>query len=165
MKANLELTLITREVHYCFVRKVKDKRYLIPAIQHRINRLMNTSQQNNEQATLLLKEFKGKITELTDHFIAETTRFKELLQQKALFHNKPIHFIGQFRKKMILENELSPLLAYFLECYDRLVAILKLLHLAGCFNSEKDFKHTLNNYHKMANHLFCFLLFTPAISQ
>ena len=66
---------------------------------------------------------------------------------------------------MILENELSPLLAYFLECYDRLVAILKLLHLAGCFNTEKDFNHALDNYHKMANHLFRFLLLTPATSQ
>jgi hypothetical protein len=165
MKARIELKLTTREVNKLFVRQLQGKRYFIDAIQYRVNRVINTAHQHDDQASLLLVEFKEKITTLTAHFISETTRLNELLRQKQVFQNKPIQFIVQYRPKILLENHLSPLLAHFLECYDQLIATLKLLFLADCFCTEKDFRHALKHYQIMANQLFSFLLFTPTYRQ
>jgi hypothetical protein len=158
MKANIELALRTREVYQLFERKLKKNRLFIDAIQHRINKLINLSKQQCKQSTTVLEQLKDKLTSLTTYFLAEITRFNVLLNQNKVLEGKSIQYVIQFRPTIILYNHLSPLLVKFLECYDHLIATLKLLRLAGCFCSEIDYFHTVKQYQKMANQLLSSLL-------
>lgn len=160
MKINIELALRTHEVYQLFARKLNGKRLFIDAIQHRLNKLSTLSNQDCRQATVL-EQLKDKITTLTSHFLAETTRFKALLNQKKDFEGKSIQCVVKFRPMMKLFNPLSALLVHFLECYDHLMATLKLLRLAGCFCSDIDYFYIVKHYQKMANQLLSRLLITP----
>ena len=158
MKATIELALGTHEVDNLFERQLTKKRLFIDAIQHRVNKLINRSNQQGMQATAVMEQLEDKITSLSTFFLAETTKFKALLNQKKGFEGKSITYALQFKRTITLYNQSSALLAHFIECYDQLIATLKLLRLAGCFNSDMDYFYALKQYQNRANQLLSSLL-------
>ncbi len=158
MKTTVEVPLRTREVYTLFERKLKGERLFLDAIQHKINKLIGKSKGQDENATLTINYLKEKMTGLTTHFISETTRFEHLLNQKNIFQGKSIQFVIKFRPSLVLYSSLTLLLVQFLECYDNLMATLKILRLADCFCSEMDYFHAVKHYQKMANQLLSSLL-------
>lgn len=163
MKAIIEVPLRTREVYMLFERKLDGKRLFLEAIQHKINKLIGKSKEQNEQATVTLNNLKGKIESLTAHFITETTRFEQILNQKKDLQEKTIQISIQFRPTLVLYSYLSSLLVYFIESYDKLIATLKLLCLTGCFDSEADYFYAKKNYQKMANQLLGYMIVVPLV--
>ena len=63
---------------------------------------------------------------------------------------------------MIVTNPLSMQLIEFIEIYDKLIAALKLLQLAGCFESDEIFWGNTKRYQKIANQMLSDLVLAPA---
>ncbi|MBA2656827.1 MAG: hypothetical protein H0U70_07545 [Tatlockia sp.] len=156
----IEVPLRTREVYTLFERKLKGERLFLEVIQHKINRLIGKSKEQDENATFTINQFKEKMTGLTAHFITETTRFEQLLNKKKVLQGKTIQFVIKFRPTLVIYNSLSLSLVQFLESYDNLIATIKLLRLADCFCSEMDYFHTKSIYQKMANQLLSSMIVT-----
>ena len=60
-----------------------------------------------------------------------------------------------------MTNPLAMQLIEFIEIYDKLIAILKLLHLAGCFESDEAYFGNIKRPQKMANTMLSDLILAP----
>ena len=153
MKINIELSLRTREVYQLFERKINGERMFIEAILHKFNTVINRCQQQNSQALLIYKQINQKILELTQQFMEETTTFEFFIAKKKNFDNKKANFIVQFRPTIAVTNPLAMQLIELIDAYDKLVAMLKLLHLAGCFENDSAYFGNVRRIQKTTNQL------------
>ena len=161
MKANIELPLRTREVYQLFQRKINGDRLFIEAILHKFNTSINCCTQQNPSSPASYKQIERTILELTHQFANDITRFETLLTKKKIFEYKNISYIIKFRPVIIVTNPLAVQLIEFIEIYDRLISILKLLHLAGCFESNAACFNNIRRYQKMANQMLSTIVLTP----
>lgn len=161
MKASIELSLRTREVYKLFERKISGNRLFIDAILHKINRVINSCHNQDLRALASYNQMEQKIINLTQQFSDEIVRFETLLSKKKNFESKKVNFVIQFRPSLIISNSLAMQLIQFIETYDQLVATLKLLHLAGCFETDGLYFGNICRYQKMANQALSTLVLTP----
>lgn len=161
MKVSIELSLRTREVYQLFERKINGERFFIDAILHKLNRVINRCQNQEPHAVAIYNQMEQKILDIEQQFINEMVRFELLLSKKKGFESKKVNFIIQFRPSLIISNPLGLQLIQFIETYDRLMATLKLLHLAGCFETEGLYFGNVSRYQKMANQILSSLVLTP----
>lgn len=160
MKASIVLSLRTREVYRLFERKISGDRFFIAAILHKINKVIHLCQNQDPQYMTTYHQMEQKILHLTQHFTTEIERFETLLAKKKEFDNKKATFIIQFRPLIVVSNPLTMQLIGLIETYDKLLATLKLLHLAGCFGREELYFGNIKRYQKMANQVLSALLLT-----
>jgi hypothetical protein len=163
MKVSIELALRTREVYQLFQRRIDRNQLFIEAILHKFNIVMNRCRQQRPQALSSYKQMNQRITEVTQQFADEIVLFEALLAKKNDFASTKINYITQFRPIIIVANALSVQLIEFIEIYDKLIAALKLLQLAGCFESDEIFWGNTKRYQKIANQMLSTLVLTPAI--
>ncbi len=161
MKVSIELALRTREVYQLFERKISGDRLFIEAILHKFNVLINRCRQRDPQAMASYKQIKQNIIGFTQQFTDEIARFETLLAMKKDFARTKISYIPQFRPVMIVTNPLSIQLIEFIEIYDKLIAALKLLQLAGCFESDEIFWGNTKRYQKLANQMLSNCVLAP----
>ncbi len=162
MKASIELALRTREVYQLFERRISKNRLFIEAILHKFNVVMNRCKQRNPQALAYYKQIEKNIVGFTQQFTNEITRFETLLTMKKDFAHTKVSYIPQFRPVIIATNPLSIKLIEFIEIYDKLMATLKLLQLAGCFESDEVFWGNTKRYQKIANQMLSDLMLSSA---
>ena len=162
MKVSIELALRTREVYQLFERRINGDRLFIEAILHKFNIVMNRCHQQDPLALASYKKIEKNIIEVTQQFTDEITRFETLLAMKKDFAGTKVSYIPQFRPVMILTNSLSIRFIEFIEIYDKLIATLKLLQLAGCLESSEIFWGNTKRYQKIANQMLSYLMLTPA---
>ena len=86
---------------------------------------------------LIVNQIERSIQDWTQQFSDDIHRFEGLLEKQIHFNGKKINFITQFHALIIVDNPLTIRLIEFIEIYDRLIAVIKLLHLAGCFATER----------------------------
>lgn len=165
MKVNIELALRTREVYQLFQRRINGERLFIEAILRKFNVVMNRCRQQKPQALACYKEMGQRIIGFIQQFTDEIVRFETLLAKKQDFASKKISYIVKFRPVIIVSNPLAIQLIEFLETYDKLIAALKLLQLAGCFESDEVFWGNTKRYQKMANQMLSKLVLTPATNR
>lgn len=151
MKASIELALRTREVNQLFHRKINGDRLFIEAILHKFNIVINRCNQQNPQALTAHKQIEQKLQDLTRQFTAEITKFEMLLTKKKYFDNKTINFLSQFHLKITVTNPLALQLIELIETYDKLIAMLKFLGLAGCFKEDEIYFENIKRIQKSTN--------------
>jgi len=103
-----------------------------------------------------------RIVALTQQYINDTERFETLLAKKNSFVNMKLSYIIQFRPVITVTNRLALNLIEFVEVYDKLLALLKMLHLAGCFEADNDFFNNIKRYQKIANIILSSLMLASA---
>ncbi|CZJ02615.1 hypothetical protein PGH45_05595 [Legionella pneumophila] len=161
MKAEITLNLRTREVHKLFERKIRNDTLFIKAILHRFNKIRSACHQNADMNKPLLDNIEHQLLKGSQIFTLETNRFEQLLYKMPEFSQKKIDFITQFHPSILITNHQGALLVNFIDCYDKLVATIKLLHLAGCFSSDSDYYFHIKNIQKTANKVLSTILVEP----
>lgn len=102
---------------------------------------------------------------LTQHFNSEAVRFEAILTKQKNFEHKKISYAVKFQPSIIVTNPLAMQLIEFIEIYDKLIAILKLLHLAGCFDSDEAYFGNIKRLQKMANTMLSDLILAPTTTM
>ncbi|HDU7890476.1 hypothetical protein [Legionella pneumophila] len=151
MKAEITLNLRTREVYKLFERKISGDRLFIDAILHKMNIIISRCHKQDSAAFKVLYEMEKLLDTLIQEFVSETKRFEALLFKKKEFKDKQINFVVQFHPKIIISNPTSEKLVALIEAYDLLVALMKLLHLCGCFDSNNSYLNNVRNLQKTVN--------------
>lgn len=159
MKAEITLNLRTREVYKLFERKISGDRLFIEAILRKMNGVVGGCRKQDPLAIKSFHQIENQLKELTNEFGSEVKRYEGLLSKKKEFKGKEINIVVQFLPKIAVSNTLSLLLAEFIESYDKLIAILKLLRLAGCFESEGDYFVNLRQVQKAVNRALSGVIF------
>ena len=85
-------------------------------------------------------------------------RFEGLLSKKKDFKDKQINFVAQFHPKIKVNNPIGMILADLIEIYDQLIAILKLIRLAGCFDTSEAYFYNIKSHQKLANQVLSKIL-------
>ena len=102
---------------------------------------------------------------LIQQFTDEVNRFEVVLANRKDFGSKKINFIAQFPVKITVMTPLSMRLIAFIGVYDQLVAVLKLLHLAGCFASNHDYFANIKRIQMPANQMLSHVMLFPAVER
>lgn len=153
MKACIELSLRTKEVYQLFERKIHGNRLFIEAILHKFNLVAHLSQDEEPDSMVIFKQMEQAILLITQQFTDEVDRFESVLMKRNNLNCKKIDFMARFNTKIPTTNSLSMQLANFIEIYDRLIATLKLLHIAGCFETIEDYYENIKRLQKLANRM------------
>lgn len=103
-----------------------------------------------KQDPIALHETQQQLNALTQEFDSEIKRFEKLSKKKE-FKDKQINFVVQFHPKITISNPISVKLAELIETYDRLIAILKLLRLTSCFETDKIYFINMKKKQKLTN--------------
>ena len=164
MQAIIELSLKTREVFKLFERHIDGDRLFIEAILHKFNIVMRQCKQQAPRALVAYDQINQAILTLTQQFSDEVNRFETILEKRKEFGRKQINFITQFHTVITINTPLSMRLIEFIEVYDRLIAILKLLHLTGCFASDNDYYANIKRIQTLANQILSSIILTPMIN-
>lgn len=164
MQANIELALKTREVFKLFERRIDRDRLFIEAILHKFCIVTRKCKQQIPEASAAYNQVEQALFTLTRQFADEVNRFESVLANRKYFSSKKINFIAQFHPVMTVSNPLSMRLVEFIDIYDKLIAMLKLLHLVGCFASDNDYYVNIKRIQILANHMLSGIIFIPAHS-
>lgn len=151
MKANVELNLHTREVYQLFERKINDNQLFIPAILRKFDRAMQGCNQQDPQSLMLYKQIELKIQELTQQIRTDTTKFELFLKKKKIFDSSKVNFRIQFRATITVNTPLCMQLIELIDRYDKFVIVLKLLCLAGCFETDAIYFANVTRVQKLMN--------------
>jgi len=158
MQVNIELSPRTHEVYQLFERRINGDRLFIEAILHKFNIVLNRSRQRDQQALTRYATMQQTIIDITRQFFSEFTKFEALLTKNKSFENKKVSYTVIFQPSMIVTSSLAMHLIEFIETYDKLIAIVKLLHLAGCFASDDAYFGNIKRHQKIANQMLSNLL-------
>lgn len=153
MQANIELALKTREVFKLFERRIDGNRLFIEAILRKFNIVMKQCKQQEPSASEAYNQIKQSMLLLTRQFADEVGRFEAVLAKRNDFDSKRINFIAQFYPIIPLKTPLSLHLVAFIETYDKLIALIKLLDWTGFFTSNNDCYSNINRIQKLANQM------------
>ena len=153
MQANIELTLKTREVFKLFERRIDGGRLFVEAILRRFNVVMRQCKQQVPGALVTYNQMEQDIIALTQQFGNEVSRFEAVLASQKDFGRNTINFIAQFHPTITVSTPLSIRLIEFIEIYDKLIAIIKLLHLLGFFTTDSNYCSNIKRIQKYANYM------------
>ena len=163
MQATVELALRTREVYKLFKRTINGDRLFIDAILHKFKIVMDQHKRQIPSRLIAFNEIEQAMLTLTQQFSDEISRYEKILAQRKASANKKISFIEQFHPSIIVSNALCMHLIEFFEMYDQLVALIKLLHLAGCFSSDNDYYANIQRIQTAANRMLSRVMLTPTV--
>jgi len=157
MQANIKLALKTREVFKLFERRIDGDRLFIEAILHKFCIVMR-----RVPTTLVAyNQIEKAMIDLSEQFASDANRFEDLLAKRKDFNGKKINFIAQFHPTITVNTLLSIRLVEFIEIYDKLIATIKLLHLAGCFVSNSDYYANIKHAQSLANQMLSKMMIKP----
>lgn len=151
MSLTIELHLKTRQVYRLFELKISDTRFFMDAVLRKINRIDLVALEIQLQ---IEQDLRSLITE----FSQKSASFEKMLDKNKNIKAKAVNIIPQFYSKITVTNKLGLLLVEFIEIYDNLISLIKLLHLAACFDSDEAYYTNLRNVKKMGNKMLSSLL-------
>ena len=158
MQLTIDLHLKTREVYQLFQLRISDTRFFMDAVLRKINRIDLVAPEIQLQ---IEQDLRSLITE----FSQKSAFFEKMLDKNKNIQAKVVNIIPQFYSKITVTNKLGLLLVEFIEIYDNLIAIIKLLHLAACFDSDEAYYTNLRNVKKMGNRMLSNLLLLSVIKN
>lgn len=144
MSLTIELHLKTREIYRLFELKIDEKRLFMDSVFKKINRINLTTPEAHLQVEQNLRSLISEFTQKTEFF-------EKILESNTKIKAKTIHVTPQFHTSITVINKLEVLLIEFINCYDNLIALIKLLHLAGCFDSDKAYNTNLKHMKKIGS--------------
>lgn len=151
MKATITLELKTREVHHLFTRTINNKRLFMDAILHKLNQIAGAYQKEMPNADLRYQSIQEDLQNLTQYLADQTKLLMATLQKNLVLCDKTLTFKTQFFPVVRLENPLAFTLVTCIEQYDKLVMTIKLLHLAGCFESTQAYYANIKRIQKVVS--------------
>jgi hypothetical protein len=151
MKVTITLNLKTREAHQLFQRKINGDRLFINAILHKLNKITGLCRKEVPGAHEQYQSIQQNLNALSQQFTDESKNFRNILEEKQYLKNKKITITPTFHSQISIENPLTACLINFIETYDNLVATLKLLYLAGSFESEQGYYANITRLQKTVN--------------
>jgi len=151
MKVTMTLELKTREVNQLFERRINGDRLFIDAILHKLNQITGAYRKNIPNAATHYQSVQQDLQNLTQYLANQTKSLTTTLQQNSVLRNKTLTFKTQFFPMVRLENPLALTLVTCIEQYDKLVTTVKLLHLAGCFESTQAYYANTKRIQKKMN--------------
>lgn len=160
MKATIKLALRTREVFNLFKRTINGDRLFIDAILHKFKIVMSQHEHQTPSRLIAFNDIEQAMLTLTQQFSDEISRFEQVLAKRKALNDKKINFIEQFHPSIIVSNTLCLHLIEFIEMYDKLVALIKLLHLAGCFTSDNDYYANIQRIQTITNRMLSHVILT-----
>lgn len=158
MQLTIELQLKTREVYRLFELKINGKHLFIDSVFRKIHRIHLVTPEIHRQVEQELRELIAKFTQ-------KTVSFEKMLDRNKSIKAKAVDVIPQFHFRVIVTNKLGLLLVEFIELYDNLIALMKLLHLSGCFDSNEAYNANIRNVKKMGNRMLSDLLLLRTIKN
>ena len=153
MQLSIEIPLKTYEVYKLFRLKIGNKRFFIEAVLRKLNTIYM-------QPEIYQKVTKDLLA-LTDQFTKEAAYFEKMLNKKPHIQAKNISVNTQFHPRIMANNKSDLLLVEFIQSYDKLIATVKLLHLAGCFESKDAYYANFRSIQKIGNRMFSQILLLP----
>ena len=144
MQLTIDLHLKTQDVYRLFELKIGDTRYFIDSVLKKINRIELMTPEAHLQ---IERDLKLLISDFTD----KTEAFEKMLDNNKSIKAKAIKITSQFHTKITITNKLGLLLIESIRIYDNLIALIKLLRLAACFDSDAAYYTNLKNVKKMGN--------------
>lgn len=154
MSLTIELHLKTREVYRLFELKIDEKRLFMDSVFKKINRIDLTAPD-----TYL--KIEQDLRSLISEFTQKIEIFEKMLKNSAKIKTQTITVTPQFHTSIPLTNNLGFLLVEYIDCYDSLIALIKLLHLSACFGSDEAYYTNLKRVKKMGNRMLSQLLLLP----
>ncbi len=151
MKTSVTIELKTREAYQLFMRKINGDRLFINAVLHKLNKITGLCRKEDPAAVEHFQVIEKNLFALNQQFKAENKKFQKLLQKEEYLKNKKITFKTQFFPQINIENPLAMDLLNVFESFDSLMAIIKLLYLAGCFKSSQDYHSSIQKAQKTLN--------------
>lgn len=158
MSLTIELHLKTREVYRLFELKIDEKRLFMDSVFKKINRIDLTAPGAHLQVE---QDLRSLISEFTQ----KTELFEKILESSTKIKAKTIHVTPRFKTTISLTTKLGVLLIEFIERYDNLIALIKLLYLAGYFDSGKAYYTNLKHVKKMGNKILSNLLLLDTVKR
>ncbi len=158
MQLTIELHLKTRDIYRLFELKINGKHLFIDSILRKINYSHLVTPEIHRQVEQELRELIAKFTE-------KTVSFEKMLDRNKSIKAKAVDIIPPFHFRVIVTNKLGLLLVEFIECYDHLIALIKLLHLSGCFDSNEAYYANIRSVKKMGNRILSDLLLLRIIKN
>lgn len=146
MQLTIDLHLKTREVYKLFELRISDTRFFMDAVLRKINRIDLIAP---EIQLHIEQDLRSLITE----FSQKSASFEKMLDKNKNIKAKAVKIIPQFYSKITVTNKLGLLLVELIEIYDNLISLIKLLHLAACFDSDEAYYANLRNVKKMGNRI------------
>lgn len=151
MQLTIDLHLKTREVYKLFELKISDTRFFMDAVLRKINRIDLVAPEIQLQ---IEQDLRSLITE----FSQKSASFEKMFDKNQNIKAKSVNIIPQFYSKITVTNKPGLLLVEFIEIYDNLISLIKLLHLAACFDSDEAYYANLRNVKKIGNRMLSSLL-------
>ena len=158
MPLTIELHLKTHEVYRLFELKIDEKRLFMDSVFKKINRIDLTAPD-----TYL--KIEQDLRSLISEFTQKTELFEKMLESNTKMKTKTINVTPRFHTSIHLTNKLVILLIEFINCYDNLIALIKLLHLSACFDSDKAYYINLKHIKKMGNKALSNFLLLDTVKQ
>ncbi len=142
MQITIELHFKTREVYKLFELKISDTRFFMEAVLQKINRIDLVAPEIQLQ---IEQDLQSLITEFTQ----KSASFEKILDKNI--KAKTVKVIPEFYSKITVINKTGLLLAEFIENYDNLLSLIKLLHLTACFDSYDAYYANFSRVKKIGN--------------
>jgi hypothetical protein len=158
MQITIDLHLKTREVYKLFELRISDTRFFMDTVLRKINRI-------DLVAPKIQLQIEQDLRSLITEFSQKSAFFEKILDKNKNIKAKAVNIIPQFYSKITVTNKLGLLLVEFIEIYDNLIALIKLLHLAACFDCDDAYYTNLRNVKKMGNRMLSNLLLLSVVKN
>lgn len=163
MKTSVTLELKTREAYQLFTRKIKDDRLFIEAVLHKLNKIAGQYKNRSRATEAAYHSTKQKLNKLEKQFESDTRKYQDLTQQHPILHNTTITVKAQFFPTIMIKNSLILAFIQLIQRYDALLSTIKMLHLAGCFETTPAYYANIRRVQTALNQTVGHILATAPI--
>lgn len=161
MRTSITLELKTREAYQLFTRKIKGEHLFIDAILHKFNKIDRLAKKNIPGAIEQYNTLKHRLSILAQQFETDNQNHLGLIQKNSILRGKAISVKTQFYPEIKVKNALTVDLIQLIQRYDTLFSTIKLLHLAGCFESTQDYYANIKCVQTKLNQILGHMLAAP----
>lgn len=160
MTTTVTLNLCNIEVYRLFTRELSEGKLFYEQLMNKISGLLKCCQERRVEAFLQVYQLQCEVSRTTEYIYDEIDKFEGVIDKKKHlagkhFTFKPLHF-----PEARFDSGIACSLVELFEVYDRLISVLKVLRVSGCFSHDDDYFANLRRYFKTINRLLSGLLLT-----
>lgn len=162
MQATLKLNIVNKETMNVLNRTLPNKDNYFERVCVKIGLLIKESLLSNAYALVTLYQLHDEILNLSAYFDDELDKFEGQIEKKKMLDPSKVNFIAKYDYDMPYSNALAGSLYELMEVFDKLISMLKLLHLSGSIESRPAFYQLKQRYQKKLNLLLSQIIQTPS---
>lgn len=162
MQATMKLDIVNKETMNVFNRTISGKDNYFERVCVKIGLFIKDSLLNNAYALVTLYQLHDEIFNLSAYFDDEIDKFEGQIEKKKVLDPSKVNFIARYHHDIPYSNALTCALYELMERFDKLISILKLLHLSGSIESKATFYQLKQRYQKRLNILLSQIIQAPS---